>query len=66
GMSAPLLVLPESDGAWLKTYYDAQNDGMLDDDCTLQKVRTNFLEAYGGNMMVRGEGEYLALIHLRR
>ena len=45
GMSAPLLVLPESGGAWLKTCYDAQNDAMLDDDSTLQKARTKFLQA---------------------
>lgn len=42
GMSAPLLVLPESGSAWLKTCYDAQNDAMLDDDSTLQKARTKF------------------------
>ncbi|MDY9358082.1 exodeoxyribonuclease V subunit gamma, partial [Escherichia coli] len=40
GMSAPLLVLPESGGAWLKTCYDAQNDAMLDDESSLQKART--------------------------
>ncbi|CUA07649.1 exodeoxyribonuclease V gamma subunit [Escherichia coli] len=57
GMSAPLLVLPESGGAWLKTCYDAQNDAMLDDDSTLQKARTKFIQAYEGNMMVRGEGD---------
>ncbi|OJF25970.1 exodeoxyribonuclease V subunit gamma [Escherichia coli] len=57
GMSAPLLVLPESGGAWLKTCYDAQNDAMLDDDSTLQKARTKFLQAYEGNMMVSGEGD---------
>lgn len=57
GMSAPLLVLPESGGAWLKTCYDAQNGAMLDDDSTLQKARTKFLQAYEGNMMVRGEGD---------
>lgn len=57
GMSAPLLVLPESGGAWLKTCYDVQNDAMLDDDSTLQKARTKFLQAYEGNMMVRGEGD---------
>ncbi len=57
GMSAPLLVLPESGGAWLKICYDAQNDAMLDDDSTLQKARTKFLQAYEGNMMVRGEGD---------
>ncbi len=53
GMSSPLLVLPESGGAWIKTCYDAVNDAMLDDDATLQKARSKFLQAYEGNMMVR-------------
>ena len=57
GMSSPLLVLPESGGAWIKTCYDAVNDAMLDDDDTLQKARNKFLQAYEGNMMVRGEGD---------
>ncbi|ENE0997573.1 exodeoxyribonuclease V subunit gamma [Escherichia coli] len=57
GMSSPLLVLPESGGAWLKICYDAENDAMLDDESTLQKARTKFLQAYEGNMMVRGEGD---------
>ncbi|RZN53371.1 exodeoxyribonuclease V subunit gamma [Escherichia sp. E10V10] len=57
GMSAPLLVLPESGGSWLKTCYDAENDAMLDDESTLQKARSKFLQAYEGNMMVRGEGD---------
>lgn len=57
GMSSPLLVLPESGGAWIKACYDAENDVMLDDDDTLQKARTKFLQAYEGNMMVSGEGE---------
>ncbi|MDI8841723.1 hypothetical protein MJI69_30500, partial [Salmonella enterica subsp. enterica serovar Anatum] len=26
GMSSPLLVLPESGGAWIKACYDAEND----------------------------------------
>lgn len=66
GMSAPLLVLPESGGAWLKTCYDAQNDAMLDDDSTLQKARTKFLQAYEGNMMVRGEGDDICYQRLWR
>ncbi|EHB7663382.1 TPA: exodeoxyribonuclease V subunit gamma [Escherichia coli] len=57
GMSSPLLVLPESGGAWLKICYDAENDAMLDDESTLQKARTKFLQVYEGNMMVRGEGD---------
>lgn len=57
GMSAPLLVLPESGGAWIKTCYDAANDAMLDDDDTRQKARVKFMQAYEGNMVVRGEGD---------
>lgn len=57
GMNKPLLLLPESGGAWIKACYDVQNDAMLTDDATLQKARSKFLQAYEGNMMVRGEGE---------
>ncbi len=42
GMSSPLLVLPESGGAWIKACYDAENDVMLDDDDTLQKAGQSF------------------------
>lgn len=57
GMSSPLLVLPESGGAWIKTCYDAENDVILTDEDTQQKARTKFLQAYEGNMIVRGEGD---------
>lgn len=57
GMSSPLLVLPESGGAWIKACYDATNNAMLDDADTLQKARTKFLQAYEGNMVIRGEGD---------
>lgn len=57
GMNKPLLLLPESGGAWIKACYDAQNDAMLTDDASLQKARSKFMQAYEGNMMVRGEGE---------
>ena len=57
GMNQPLLLLPESGGAWVKTCYDATNNVMLTDEATLQKARSKFLQAYEGNMMVRGEGD---------
>ncbi|ANG93990.1 exodeoxyribonuclease V subunit gamma [Lelliottia amnigena] len=57
GMTTPLLLLPESGGAWIKACYDAQNDAMLTDEASLLKARSKFLQAYEGNMMVRGEGE---------
>ena len=57
GMSQPLLLLPESGGAWIKACYDVQNDAMLKDEATLAKARAKFLQAYEGNMVVRGEGD---------
>lgn len=54
-MTKPLLLLPESGGAWIKACYDAQNDAMLTDDISLQKARSKFIQAYEGNMIVRGE-----------
>lgn len=56
GMSKPLLLLPESGGAWLKVCYDAEKNVMLMDEETQQKARSKFLQAYEGNMVVRGEG----------
>lgn len=56
GMSEPLLLLPESGGAWLKVCYDAEKNIMLMDEETQQKARSKFLQAYDGNMVVRGEG----------
>ncbi|MGG7447507.1 exodeoxyribonuclease V subunit gamma [Kosakonia oryzendophytica] len=59
GMAKPLLLLPESGGAWIKVCYDAANDAMVMDDETLQKAQSKFLQAYEGNMVVRGEGDDL-------
>ena len=56
GMSKPLLLLPESGGAWLKVCYDAEKDVMLMDEETQQKAHSKFLQAYEGNMVVSGEG----------
>ncbi|XTZ39197.1 exodeoxyribonuclease V subunit gamma [Salmonella enterica] len=57
GMAKPLLLLPESGGAWIKVCYDKTNDVMLTDEETLQKAQSKFLLAYEGNMMVSGEGD---------
>jgi exodeoxyribonuclease V gamma subunit len=57
GMAKPLLLLPESGGAWIKACYDVANDAMLEDEATLQKAQSKFLQAWEGNMVVRGEGE---------
>ena len=56
GMCQPLLFLPESGGAWIKACYDAENDAILEDEDSLQKARSKFLQAYEGNMVVSGEG----------
>lgn len=57
GMAKPLLLLPESGGAWIKACYDAANDAMLSDETTLQKAQSKFLQAYEGGMFSTGEGE---------
>ncbi|WP_312948587.1 exodeoxyribonuclease V subunit gamma [Superficieibacter sp.] len=56
GMTEPLLVLPESGGAWIKACYDATNDAILRDADTQLKARSKFLQAWEGNMVVSGEG----------
>ncbi|MBB1202891.1 exodeoxyribonuclease V subunit gamma [Enterobacteriaceae bacterium 89] len=56
GMSQPLLLLPESGGAWLKACYDAENDVMLWDEETQQKALSKFTQAWEGSMMISGEG----------
>ncbi|MFW0766846.1 exodeoxyribonuclease V subunit gamma [Trabulsiella odontotermitis] len=56
GMCSPLLFMSESGGAWLKACYDAENDTILQDEETQQKARSKFLQAYEGNMVMRGEG----------
>lgn len=56
GMCSPLLFMPESGGAWLNACYDAENDTILQDEETQQKARSKFLQAYEGNMVMRGEG----------
>ncbi|HEX4501970.1 MAG TPA: exodeoxyribonuclease V subunit gamma [Scandinavium sp.] len=55
GMSQPLLFLPESGGAWLKSCYDSENNVILWDEETQQKARSKFMQAWEGNMVVRGE-----------
>ncbi|MDR9891551.1 exodeoxyribonuclease V subunit gamma [Pseudenterobacter timonensis] len=57
GMNKPLLLLPESGGAWIKACFDAEKGAMLTDEATLQKARSKFLQAYEGNMMIPGEGD---------
>lgn len=56
GLSRPLLLLPESGGAWLKICYDPEKDLLLMDEVTQQKARSKFLQSYEGNSVIAGEG----------
>lgn len=56
GMTAPLILLPKSGGAWLEACYDAASDTILWDDETQQKANNKLLQAFEGNQIVEGEG----------
>lgn len=62
GMSAPLLLLPKTGGAWLDTSYDEKNDVLLRDEGTQAKARIKMMLAWQGNYQIEGEGSdpYLA------
>ncbi|MCT4708464.1 exodeoxyribonuclease V subunit gamma [Enterobacteriaceae bacterium H16N7] len=66
GLSQPLLLLPNSGGAWIKACYDPSNDAILWDEQTQQKARTKLLAAWEGNQMVEGEGADVWLQRLYR
>lgn len=66
GLSQPLLLLPNSGGAWIKACYDPVNDAILWDEQTQQKARSRLLSAWEGNQMVEGEGADIWLQRLYR
>ncbi len=66
GMAAPLILLPECAGAWLKVCYDAENDVILWDEPTQQKAKAALLQRFEGNQMVTGEGADMWLQRLWR
>lgn len=66
GLSQPLLLLPNSGGAWIKACYDQANDAILWDEQTQQKARAKLLAAWEGNQMVEGEGADVWLQRLYR
>lgn len=66
GLSQPLLLLPNSGGAWIKACYDPQNDAILWDEPTQLKARNKLLAAWEGNQMVEGEGADIWLQRLYR
>ncbi|MEH2919653.1 exodeoxyribonuclease V subunit gamma [Samsonia erythrinae] len=57
GMNEPLLLLNKAGGAWLAECYDRESDSLRWDEETQAKARARLLQAWQGNMKVRGEGE---------
>jgi exodeoxyribonuclease V gamma subunit len=66
GMCQPLLLLPNSGGAWIKACYDPANDVILWDEQTQLKAKNKLLAAWEGNQMVAGEGADVWLQRLYR
>ena len=66
GGNQPLILLPQSGGAWLKACYDAQQDAILWDEQTQLKARSKLVSAWEGNTLVEGEGADIWLQRLHR
>lgn len=56
GLSAPLILLPKSGGAWLETCYDRSTDAICWEPDVQQKANNKLLQAFEGNQVVAGEG----------
>ncbi|KGA35836.1 exonuclease V subunit gamma [Pectobacterium brasiliense] len=57
GMSKPLLLLNKAGSAWLAECYDRESDSLRSDEEAQNKARARLLQAWQGNMGMRGEGE---------
>ncbi|MBS0849453.1 exodeoxyribonuclease V subunit gamma [Citrobacter sp. JGM124] len=66
GFSQPLMLLPQSGGAWLMTCYDKQQDTILWDEQTQLKARSKLITAFEGNGVIEGEGTDIWLQRLYR
>ena len=66
GFAQPLILLPQSGWAWLKSCYDADQDAILWDEATQLKARNKLLSVWEGNVMVEGEGADIWLQRLYR
>lgn len=66
GMREPLILLPESGGAWLKASYDMQAQRIAWDEDTQRKARTKLVQAWEGNQTIAGEGQDVWLQRLWR
>lgn len=66
GIMAPLLLLPQSGGAWLAACFDPVQDMILLDEATQKKARAKLQGVWEGNMMREGEGADIWLQRLYR
>lgn len=66
GLSEPLILLPDSGGAWLKACYDPITDSIGWDEETQRKARQKLIQTWEGNQTVGGEGTDIWLQRLWR
>lgn len=66
GFSQPLILLPQSGGAWLTACYDTQQDVILWDEQTQHKAKSKLISAFEGNSVIEGEGTDIWLQRLHR
>lgn len=66
GFNQPLILLPQSGGAWLTACYDTQQDVILWDEQTQHKAKSKLISAFEGNSVIEGEGTDIWLQRLHR
>lgn len=66
GINQPLMLLPQSGGAWLRACYDPHQDAILWDEPTQLKARSKLIAVWEGNAVAAGERADIWLQRLHR